>query len=125
MWSATFGACIWRGEKAIYHYHIWKVVCSDRIEKMYLYYLLNHLTQTWMSSTNGMGLLHITKSTMEKQKIPLPSLKEQRVIANVLETSDREISLVEAQLCLLKKQKCGLMQKLLTGKWRVAIQEVA
>ena len=30
-WSASFGPKIWDGEKAIYHYHIWKVVLSKYI----------------------------------------------------------------------------------------------
>ena len=25
-WSASFGPRIWKGEKVIYHYHIWKVL---------------------------------------------------------------------------------------------------
>ncbi|MCT8744461.1 restriction endonuclease subunit S, partial [Glaesserella parasuis] len=28
-WSATFGPYIWKGEKSIYHYHIWKIICNE------------------------------------------------------------------------------------------------
>lgn len=125
MWSATFGPHIWQGERAIYHYHIWKVECSERIEKLYLYYVLDYLTSRWMSSTNGMGLLHITKGTMEKQKIPLPSIEEQKLIANILQECDREISMWKNYFSTLQEQKQGLMQKLLTGDWRVPVEEVA
>jgi type I restriction enzyme S subunit len=52
-------------------------------------------------------------------KVHLPSEAEQRRIAEVLETCDREIELLEKELAALKEQKRGLMQKLLTGEIRV------
>ena len=52
-------------------------------------------------------------------KIPLPSLEEQKAIAEVLGTCDQELALLNRKLELLKKQKQGLMQQLLTGKIRV------
>jgi len=48
-----------------------------------------------------------------------PTLEEQAKIADTLECCDREIGLLEKQLAALKKQKRGLMQKLLTGEVRV------
>jgi type I restriction enzyme, S subunit len=61
MWSATFGPHIWKGERAIYHYHIWKVVCNDNLlSKNFFYFLLDFETQQKMSKSNGMGILHIT-----------------------------------------------------------------
>lgn len=39
-WSASFGPRIWEGPRAIYHYHIWKVEVTERVEKRFLYYLL-------------------------------------------------------------------------------------
>ena len=47
------------------------------------------------------------------------ALAEQCAIADVLNTADREIELLERQLELFQKQKRGLMQKLLTGQVRV------
>ena len=35
-WSATFGPYIWEKERVIYHYHIWKVICSELINKQFL-----------------------------------------------------------------------------------------
>lgn len=52
-------------------------------------------------------------------RVALPPLDEQRRIAKVLSTADREIALLNRQLDLLKKQKRGLMAKLLTGEVRV------
>jgi type I restriction enzyme, S subunit len=54
-----------------------------------------------------------------------PSEPEQRRIAAVLETCDREIDLLQKQLVLLKKQKRGLLQKLLTGEIRIKVPKGA
>jgi len=56
-----------------------------------------------------------------KIKVRLPSLKEQQKIASVLNAADSEIDLLNDNLEALKKQKKGLMQKLLTGKVRVKV----
>ncbi|CAC9614327.1 Type I restriction-modification system, specificity subunit S [uncultured Gammaproteobacteria bacterium] len=49
----------------------------------------------------------------------LPSVKEQQKIAQVLILADNEITKLQTELALLKTQKKGLMQQLLTGKTRV------
>ncbi|MGP1528217.1 MAG: restriction endonuclease subunit S [Campylobacter sp.] len=54
-----------------------------------------------------------------KHKILAPSLKEQEKIAEVLTACDDEINLLNLKLENLKKQKQGLMQKLLSGKVRI------
>jgi type I restriction enzyme S subunit len=56
----------------------------------------------------------------ESLTIP-PTLAEQQQIAAVLATADREIELLEQQLAMLREQKKGLMQKLLTGQVRVKV----
>jgi type I restriction enzyme S subunit len=53
-------------------------------------------------------------------KVPLPSLAEQAAIADVLDNCDQEVGLLNRKLSLLKQQKQGLMQQLLTGTVRVA-----
>ncbi len=48
-----------------------------------------------------------------------PTLEEQQAVVATLAAVDREIKLLRQQLHFLKKQKRGLMQKLLTGEIRV------
>lgn len=52
-------------------------------------------------------------------KLPFPTVKEQRAIAEVLDTAEQEIALLRKQLAALQQQKRALMQKLLTGQWRL------
>ncbi|MHB1295313.1 MAG: restriction endonuclease subunit S [Anaerolineae bacterium] len=51
--------------------------------------------------------------------VPMPSLAEQRKIAEVLREQDEETATVAAKLAALQAQKRGLMQRLLTGEVRV------
>lgn len=57
--------------------------------------------------------------------VPLPERDEQDRIADVLETCDAEIRQHERRLELLRQQKRGLMQQLLTGQVRVAAAEAS
>ena len=52
-------------------------------------------------------------------KIPVPPLADQKLIAETLSTIQQEIDLLKALTLKYKTQKRGLMQKLLTGQWRV------
>jgi len=53
------------------------------------------------------------------QIFPLPPLPEQTRIAETLNLAQREIGLLKKLAEKQKLQKRGLMQKLLTGEWRV------
>lgn len=52
-------------------------------------------------------------------KIPVPPLEEQKQIAETLSTAQQEIDLLKHLAEKYKNQKRGLMQKLLTGDWRI------
>ncbi len=54
-------------------------------------------------------------------EIMLPSLPEQRRIAEVLAACDRELDLLARKRDALQRQKRGLMQQLLTGRVRVKV----
>jgi len=69
------------------------------------------------------GLLNITADDFYNIKLMLPPEEEQKTIAGVLNTTQHEIELLEAQVKALKHQKRGLMQKLLTGKIRVKFKD--
>lgn len=69
----------------------------------------------------GSGIPHVPKDFLSYYKIQLPSIEEQEEIANVLNYMDNNITLIQKEINLLKKQKKGLMQLLLTGKVRVKV----
>ena len=88
-WSASFGARIWDGEKTIFHYHIWNIKPSDKVNKKYLMYWLNSMTQNLKNdSSHGATMMHITKQNMEQTSIPIPSVAEQERIVSILDKFD-------------------------------------
>lgn len=67
----------------------------------------------------GTSVYSVTKSTLQSILLKVPSLEEQSIIANILQTADKEIELLKNKLEKVKEQKKGLMQVLLTGKKRL------
>ena len=61
-------------------------------------------------------------SEFSKLPFPLPSLAEQRAIAEVLRTAQTDLDALNTEIEALSRQKRGLMQKLLTGEWRVKVE---
>ena len=68
---------------------------------------------------NGTGQKELSEKDFLNFDIVVPSFEEQTAIAQVLTAADREIELAQQKLELLRQQKSGLMQPLLTGKKRV------
>jgi type I restriction enzyme S subunit len=58
-------------------------------------------------------------SEFSKLPFPVPSLAEQKAIAEVLRTAQIDLDALTTEIDALTRQKRGLMQKLLTGEWRV------
>jgi type I restriction enzyme S subunit len=115
MWSASFGTVWWKGDKAIFHYHIWKIDTNEnRLHKPFLYFLLDEVTVRMKRESHGSTMLHVTKGGMEKLPIPLPPLPEQKKIAEILTTVDDKIEVIEERIRQTQELKKGLMQRLLT-----------
>ena len=65
------------------------------------------------------GLLNISAEDFFGCLLPVLSEAEQTSIAKTLTAAKDEIVLIKSELEALTRQKRGLMQKLLTGEWRV------
>lgn len=112
-WACTFGPEIWKEEKVIYHYHIWKIINDkSKIDKLFLYYYLKYSTPMWLGATNGSTMVHITKSSMEKKKIYIPkAVKEQNKIADILNNYDQLIENNNERINLLEKMAESLYKE--------------
>ena len=68
--------------------------------------------------------ISITNSTFLSNNLYLPTCDEEtKAIANILNTARLEIDLLKKQAEAFRRQKRGLMQKLLTGVWRVKVSK--
>ena len=90
-----------------------------KIDKNFLYQYLKYNQDNIMKLRVGSGLPNIQKNMIENFSIVEPLLNEQQKIAEVLTACDDEINLLNLKLENLKKQKQGLMQKLLSAKVRI------
>lgn len=110
-------ACIHDGFLAI-------VDLTDKVNEDYLFYQLIRMKERMERSATHGGVFTNLKTTILKEFIiELPAIDEQAKIAKVLSTADDELKQLNNQLTMLKDQKKGLMQQLLTGKVRVKIDE--
>lgn len=88
---------------------------------------LNHLRNTkwWSHYINSGGSGSVRQRTyyadLAAMKVPLPNFERQCRIADVLNTGRRDVEMTTIEIDALTRQKRGLMQKLLTGEWRVTV----
>ncbi|WP_252107971.1 MULTISPECIES: restriction endonuclease subunit S [unclassified Halomonas] len=103
-WSGTpgtsFGAHVWRGESAALNQHIFKIEFErSLIEKRFLLYAINQTLDVLISGAHGgVGLRHVTKGKFEAAEISFPSLAEQKVIADTLDTLLAQVDNTKARL---------------------------
>lgn len=112
-WSATFGPHIWHGEKVIYHYHIWKVDVSDRLDKYFAMQLFEQDKHDILSGYNGSTMAHITKYGMEKKRVIIPpNIEEQKQLGIFLGKLDQLIALHQHKLTKLQLLKKSMLTKM-------------
>lgn len=102
---------IWTVDTLFYTYDF------ENVLPKYIYYMF--CTVPWKKFSEASGVPSLTSKIIENIEFNCPPLSEQQTIADLLSNFDKELSLLKQQLALYKKQKQGLMQKFLTGEWRV------
>ncbi len=79
----------------------------------------NKARQRIKKSAQGSVRETVNFSDLGSILIPLPSMEQQKTIAQTLNVAQQEITLLQKLAEHYRTQKRGLMQKLLTGDWRV------
>jgi type I site-specific deoxyribonuclease S subunit, restriction modification system len=91
-----------------------------RISMQYLFFFLKHRQDMLMNLRVGSGLPNIQKKDLENVEVVFPIMEEeQNLFSEILLCTQNELDLLRKKLAALQKQKRGLVQKLLTGTWRV------
>jgi len=83
----------------------------------FLYHQLKYVG--FADATSGTSQPQITQADMRAKSVWLPALNQQKAIGQTLDTAEEEIGTLEKLTDILRIQKRGLMQKLLTGEWRL------
>lgn len=95
--------------------------CCDELDKDYLYQFLksnmflNYIPKLLQGSVRD----SLSFEALQQVKLFIPEISQQKEIAKILKTADKEIELLQHEIDLLKQQKKGIMQLLLTGIIRV------
>ena len=114
-WSASFGPRFWKGEKVIYHYHIWKIDSFQEVCKEFLFYFLEKDAASIKNEVQGGTMAHITKADMERRNITYPTICEQSKIARLLFLLDHRIAtqnkIIEKLQSLIKGLRVCCMQR--------------
>jgi type I restriction enzyme S subunit len=120
-WSASFGPRIWKEEKVIYHYHIWKVNPDEsQVDKRWLFYWLeDDVERIKSASGSGSIMMHVTKSEIEKRAIRLPTLSEQSRQVVTLEGFDRNICTLETLIVSTNQLRSSMLSDLLSGEHEI------
>ncbi len=92
----------------------------DRVLNSYLLqYILSPKGQFQIKSEMaGLAITRLTLTTINRLRIPIPPLPEQRKIAAILTAWDDALALLDRRIAAAEQRKRGLMQRLLTGQVR-------
>jgi type I restriction enzyme S subunit len=92
-----------------------------KIDSIFLGYYLNSAPISKQKASKGQGdaVVHISTKALSMIEVKIPSVDEQRSIAQVLSDMDREITALEQRRDKTKAIKQGMMQALLTGRIRL------
>ena len=82
----------------------------------YLYHLYSNVK--WKTTEGGI-VSRLYNADVESLELPIPPLKEQEKIAEILLTCDKAIRLTTQIITQLKQRNQGLAQQLLTGEKRI------
>ncbi|NVK64926.1 MAG: restriction endonuclease subunit S [Flavobacteriales bacterium] len=119
-WSATFGPYIWHGPRSIYHYHIWKLETNSEImSKYYLFHHLDKVSAQMKEHGTGSIFTHLTKGTMESQKLILPLKKTMDEFHSLMKTYHKLILSNKDENQTLTSLRDTLLPKLISGEIRV------
>lgn len=90
---------------------------NNKVSKMFIYYFLR--SYDFKNYITGSGQPQIVRGPLLTLEIKLPTVEEQKAIAQVLSDMDTEIEALEEKLEKYKTIKQGMMQELLTGRIRL------
>lgn len=85
--------------------------------------LSTYFQKELLQNATGSTVLGVKGKRLHVMLVCLPSINEQIMIVDILNEVDRKMHFLELQKAETQQLKKGLMQKLLTGEWRVPVEE--
>lgn len=114
--DGDFNIAKWSGVESLLNQRVLKINSYNKeiIEQVYLLYSLEEYLTFIHKRTSGTTVKHLKKSDIENLIVPIPPVKEQQKIAEILSTVDEQIEQTDQLIEKTNELKKGLMQQLLT-----------
>lgn len=94
---------------------------KDNLDKFFLFHWFFSNSENILSLASGSTVKGIRLEVLRGLKLALPSIKEQKQIADILNSVDQKLYILSEKKTTYQDLKQGLMQHLLTGKVRVKV----
>lgn len=97
------------------------IICNTELNSKFCYHYLSSQYDKIRCIGNEGSQKNLNGQIIKNISIPCPPLYEQKEIVSIIDNLDEKIELLKKQKSETHLLKKGLMQKLLTGEWRVPL----
>ena len=94
------------------------LITKNNVDNEFIYYLISTIKNEFLRRSSGSTFLEISKNEINKIKINIPTLSEQKRISELLSAIDNKIELLESKHENYLNFKKYLMQQIFTQKLR-------
>jgi type I restriction enzyme S subunit len=101
-WSATLKTILWQGPAGAINQHIFKVLPRPGIDKTFLHYLIDNSIPALAEESHGSTMKHIKKSALSAFHLQIPTLPEQKKIAEILSGIDKTLDRTKRRTATLE-----------------------
>lgn len=107
--DGEFNIALWKGGKAYLNQRVCRLIPTDEIDSMYLYYFMPKALKAIEDKTPFVTVKHLSAKELNKIVVPIPTMKVQKKIANCLQKID--------ELILLRKQQLSKLDELVKSRF--------
>ncbi len=118
--GSSFGPCLWPGPRGVLNQHIFRVLPGEGVVTEWLFETLRLVTRRIEEKAHGFkcDLLHVRKSEVLAQPVPVPPRRVQRWVAEQSRALTAIGTSQQVALDVLTRLKQGLIHDLLSGRVR-------
>ena len=95
------------------------------VKWLYLFFARSSFYRSLEPLSTGSGSRRLHPKELYKVGIRLPPMSHQKQVARIFDDTQQEINLLKQIVDQYRTQRQGLMQKLLTGKWRIKTEKTS
>jgi type I restriction enzyme S subunit len=117
--DGDFVPVLWKGGEALLNQRVGRVKTTSRSHASYMSFALLGPLKDIEHMTSATTVKHLSHSDVVGIRIPLPSVQEQKAIAEALSDMDAEIDALVGRREKAELVKQGMMQELLSGRVRL------